>query len=130
MGLLTVGIFGFPFLGAVKDSFDAKAVQANQPALYEQYSSTKKFLSVVPYTSILASDAIGDASLSEEQSATLTKEVDKSARKTIKVAVSLPLTMAICFGLMVLWFKARGGYKPVDLFAGHEDDALEADPGV
>ena len=36
MGLLTVGIFGFPFLGAVQDSYNAKTVISQQPALIEQ----------------------------------------------------------------------------------------------
>ena len=37
--------------------------------------------------------------------------------------------MAIAFIIIILYYKRIGGYKPVDLFAGHEDDAKRSEPG-
>jgi len=41
MGLLTVGIFGFPFLGAVQDSYKAKAIMETEPAVTQAIIDNK-----------------------------------------------------------------------------------------
>lgn len=119
MGLLTVGIFGFPFLGAVKDSFDAKAVKANQPALFEQavkdeVAGTKKFFGI-QYETVNTAKLLDETTLPEKEKTKLETEIDKSARKTIRVAAVLPFIMAICFGLMLIWFRTQGGYRAIHL---------------
>ena len=115
LGLLTVGIFGFPFLGAVKDSYDAKSIRAEKPALYAKYGGEKKFFGVT-YPSIRAAEVFEDSSLAKLEKEALQEKVEhESARKTLRVAASLPFSMAICFGIIVLWFRFQGGYKPVVL---------------
>ena len=66
LGLLTVGIFGFPFLGAVKDSYDAKSIRAEKPALYSKYGGEKKFFGV-SYPSIRAAEVFEDPSLTDDR---------------------------------------------------------------
>ena len=113
MGLLTVGIFGFPFLGAVKDSYDAKTIHEHHPELYKKYSKEKVFFAV-PYNSIKIDEVIADTSLNEEKKEFLNTN-DQSARKTIRTATILPVIMAIAFLLIILYYKSIGGYKPVQL---------------
>jgi len=124
MGLLTVGIFGFPFLGAVKDSFDAKAVAAHAPALYSKYEIADKKFFGVSYNSIKANEVLADESLTDETKISLKTEIDKSARSTIKVAAVLPGTMAVAFLLIILWFKTQGGYRQI-----HLDTEGRSEPG-
>jgi len=135
MGLLTVGIFGIPFLGAVKTNFDAAALEENNPALYAKTEvvvneETGKSETVLKYAedknffgwghkSLKTDAALSDESLSDAEATTLKEKLDKSARQTIKVAASLPAIMAIAFILIILWYKSQGGYKPVRL---NEDD--------
>ena len=114
MGLLTVGIFGFPFLGAVKDSFDAKAVKEYNTVLYQKYVEEKEFFGV-NYYSINKYDVLKDSQLSKQEVGVLDKEIDKSARKTIKVAAYLPFVMAIAFILILIYYRFKGGYKPVEI---------------
>ena len=42
MGLLTVGIFGFPFLGAVQDHYNAKTITEQQPAIVQAAEANKQ----------------------------------------------------------------------------------------
>lgn len=135
MGLLTVGIFGIPFLGAVKTNFDANALEANKPELYAKtelvvneetgkseqkplYTEDKNFFGW-DHKTLKKDAALADESLTEEESASLLTILDKSARKTILVAAALPAIMAIAFLLIIFWYKSQGGYKPVQL---NEDD--------
>ena len=115
MGLLTVGIFGFPFLGAVKDNFDAQTVKQEKPALYDSYRIADRSFFGWRYDSIKANEVLADRSLSAGQKNDLRGKIDTSARKTLKVAAVLPLTMAIAFGLILLWFRSQGGYQVVYL---------------
>ena len=121
MGLLTIGIFGTPFLGAVKDSFDAQTVQKEQPALFEKYSEKKDFFGV-EYNSIKSGEVLADNSLTKEATKELEDNIDNSARSTLKVAAILPLIMAIAFILMLIYYKSIGGYKPVILGEAKEED--------
>jgi len=131
MGLLTVGIFGIPFLGAVKTNFDATAFEEAKPKLYAKTESVKnadtgkvedkllyaedKNLFGWNHKSLKKDAALADPSLSSEESASLLTILDTSARKTIKVAAILPAVMAIAFLLIILWYKSKGGYQPVIL---------------
>ena len=120
MGLLTIGIFGAPFLGAVKDNYDAQTTKENAPALYEKYKEQKNFFGV-SYHSIKFSDLEKEPTISNGEKAytqkgkELKEKIDTSGRKTLKVAAGLPVIMAIVFFLMMLYYKSKGGYKPIIL---------------
>jgi len=47
--------------------------------------------------------------------------VDKNQRKVLKWAAMLPLIMGVSFFFMILWYKSKGGYKPVELGAEEAD---------
>jgi len=139
LGLLTVGIFGFPFLGAVKDNFDAQTVKKEAPVLYEKYEIPDQSFFGWKYNSIKAGEVLADETFVAAEAATdaekaaietarteLKGKIDKSARRTIRVAAALPLTMAIAFGLIILWFKMHGGYKPIELQSEGPGEAAEA----
>jgi len=115
LGLLTVGIFGFPFLGAVKDNFDAQTIKTEAPALYQQYEIPNNSFFGWKYSSIKANEVLADASLNETSKTDLKSKIDLSARRTLKVAAVLPMIMAFAFGGMLIWFKSKGGYTVVKL---------------
>jgi len=58
---------------------------------------------------------LAEVELPAEDKATLETEIDKSARKTIRVAALLPFIMAISFGLILIWFRTQGGYRAIHL---------------
>jgi len=172
MGLLTVGIFGTPFLGVVADKFNSDIIKQEASALYEaksgedfvygkpdqnffgfKYDSVnaegllvddslltkkgkelKKIINSVPAESTKEQrDAAAKAQvelknlvtlqLNEKEGekvktaegAALTKAVQNNGRKVLKVAALLPAIMAVCFIILIIYFKMKGGYKPVVL---------------
>ena len=118
MGLLTIGIFGTPFLGAVKDTYDSKAVvaYAAEAEGFEaaDYVKEKTFF-FVTHDSVVKGDALADPALSEAQVAELDAQLNETSRATLKVAAAMPASMAVAFLLILLWFRSRGGYRPIEL---------------
>ncbi|MDA1044365.1 MAG: MFS transporter [Verrucomicrobia bacterium] len=135
MGLLTVGIFGFPFLGAVQDSYNTKTIKAAESALYQNVvDNNVKFKDVsnpenpkeVPiyqersffgysYDSVNTLEFKKLSAMSPERITVLDEKLTTTSQSALKVASILPVIMAIAFGLMLFYFKLKGGYKPVVL---------------
>ncbi len=118
IGLLTIGIFGAPFLGYVKTSFETQTVQAyaikeNIPQI-EKYITQEHFF-FIDYDAVVTNKVKQDDALSPAQLTALTAEIDNSARQTLKIAALMPLFMAIAFGMIIIYFKSKGGYAPVEL---------------
>jgi MFS family permease len=118
MGLLTIGIFGAPFLGAIKTSYDAETVAAYAKTVpvaeLESYISEAKFF-FVTYDSVKPSEVLEDSALTASQVEELTVKIGDNGRSTLKAAALLPLIMAIAFLLIILWFRSKGGYKAIEL---------------
>lgn len=128
MGLLTVGIFGFPFLGAVQDSYTIKAIEKSQPALISEYRSTKatfkneqgmdvpyighEALFGVPYETVKV-DAVKKSLTDAKALEVLEADLSQVGRGTLRIAAILPLIMAIAFLLIIIYYRMQGGYKPV-----------------
>lgn len=133
IGMLSVGIVGTPILGAFYDSQLSAQVQQISPAIYQDAQKEKNFFSTT-YIGIdegKAKQAAQDAGLSKEFAAA----TDESGRGALKTtALTFPLIMFICFGLISLYFRSKGGYKPVLLEDGgdniHQDPEGEAIAGV
>ncbi len=43
---------------------------------------------------------------------------EQAGRDVLRFAMWFPGLLFVAFGLIALWFKARGGYKPIELQAG------------
>ena len=133
MGLLTVGIFGFPFLGAVQDHYTTQTVVAQEAELFETVKaeertfvdktdpanpvdkpiySNKNFFGV-NYDSVNTGEF--SKLLAEDRQANLKDQLASTSQSSLKVAAVLPLIMAIAFLLVIIYFAATGGYKPVVL---------------
>lgn len=46
-----------------------------------------------------------------------------AGRYVLRFAAIFPAILVVSFAIIALYFRSIGGYKPVDLFKGHEDDA-------
>ena len=126
IGLLTVGIFGFPFLGAVQDHYNAKAITQTNPQLVQIIKSENRLyenkpiidetnLFGIPYTTIKTNAYLKQPEINPIEISKINIILSNTGRKTLRVAAWLPIIMAIGFSLMLLWFKKNGGYKPIVL---------------
>ena len=118
LGMLSAGLLGGPGLGYSKDRFTAEALQKDNPAVYEQVATkTSKFLFL---NEIHAVDgkAIEDAKAAsprtpDQQSIVTANEIGD--RHTLKADSFIPLTMAVIYLLLFLYFRMKGGYRTVSI---------------
>ena len=135
MGLLTVGIFGFPFLGAVQDNYKTEAVFDKFPTQFERVKTEDlKFEDTtdpanpvdvpiyqepnffgVRYESMNVPEFEKAVGLDEAQVAELAGTLETTSQQSLKVAAVLPAVMAVAFFLIIIYFTVNGGYRPVVL---------------
>jgi len=135
MGLLTVGIFGFPFLGAVQDNYKTEAVFEKFPTQFERVKTEDlKFEDTtdpanpvdvpiyqepnffgVRYESMNVPEFEKAVGLDEAQVAELAGTLETTSQQSLKVAAVLPAVMAVAFFLIIIYFTVNGGYRPVVL---------------
>ena len=133
MGLLTVGIFGFPFLGAVQDHYTTQAVVAQESEVFNSVKAenktfkdmtdpanpvdkpiyTNKNFFGVNYDSVNTGEFA--KLLDQERQAKLDDQLRSTSQSSLKVAAVLPMIMAVAFLLIIIYYAATGGYKPVVL---------------
>ena len=120
VGVLFLGVLGSPWIGYQQDQDMQKVLASNHTALHQRIVGEPKdsLFGKAPsldQAKIEALDAPAKQELEIAQAA--------SKRSMFSVIALLPAFMLVCYLGMFLYFKAKGGYKPVSL--GHAD---EADP--
>ena len=71
----------------------------------------------------------------DNQAAKLTSEIDEvrsgAGRSLALLDMAMfPAFMLVCYIILIVYFAARGGYKPVDLLKNVPDDQLPSEDGV
>ncbi len=112
IGMLAVGILGFPFIGGLEESSATQKLSASNPALYQSVTKESSYL-LGKYQAI-----------DPDKTATLTSDTDKAAIKTATTTgqfsalgkmAFFPLFMLAGYLALIAYFKTRGGYQPVQL---------------
>jgi MFS family permease len=121
IGMLSAGLLGGPGIGYNQDYFASANLKSAAPAVYEDYKSDSKnsFL-FFPEIQGLDGSKVGavrgksaaDRSVAESQ----VHEADLyGGRMALRVTAAIPATMAAIYLVLILYFKARGGYKQVHI---------------
>ena len=137
IGMMSAGMIGTPGLGYAKDRFAGEELLAQNPAAYEEYKadSPSQFLffeqvhgldgrklgdvqaNLAAARAQLTPDAKPRAAV-EELSAAEQAVYNASIvgdRKTLVADSAIPIAMAGIYLLLLLYFKAIGGYKVVEI---------------
>jgi len=122
IGMMSAGLLGGPGLGYAKDRFTAETLSASNSAVYDQYKAPtpSKFLffdAVVGLDGTKLSAAQTAATRTTEQQLVVDASITGD-RRTLKADAFIPMTMAVIYLLLLLYFKAIGGYKPVQIEGG------------
>jgi MFS family permease len=119
IGMLSAGLIGGPGLGYGKDRFAGEALQKADAAIYAEYKAEtpSTFLNLAS-TEAYGLDGKKLAAAKEATEKTpaqqLVVEADQQGdRATLKADAYIPLTMAVIYLLLMIYFKAIGGYKIV-----------------
>lgn len=126
MGMIAVGVFGAPFLGALQDQKLDQALNAERPAIHAQIVEAPQnfptirgldsgFTTVGPYRPL---DKARIDALPASEKADVNAIVAANKQKTLARFAVLPMLMALCYGALFLYFSSRGGYQAVDLGSG------------
>lgn len=121
IGMMSAGLIGSPGLGYAKDRFASEELEKANPAVYATTKSdtASKFL-VFREVHGLDGKKLGEIKAIEaskrtpEQQTVIASDMTGD-RRTLKADSFIPATMAVIYLLLLLYFKAIGGYKPVHL---------------
>ena len=119
IGMLSAGLIGGPGLGYCKDRFAGEELNKADAALYAEYKAPKasKFLNLEATAAFgLDGTKLGEAKDAKEKTPaqqTVVTADQKGDRATLKADSYIPATMAAIYLLLLLYFKAIGGYKTV-----------------
>ncbi|HAV12338.1 MAG TPA: MFS transporter [Opitutae bacterium] len=108
IGMLAVGILGFPFIGFLQESSVSSAVADELPAVYEQTSAESDYL-LGNYTVI---DATALAALPEAAQAEVAAIQERETQGALGKMAMFPAFILVVYIGLILYFKSKGGYKP------------------
>jgi MFS family permease len=123
-GMLAAGIVGTVVLGALQDSAASRGLRAHdgahQTQLAESYLVEKQGL-LGTYTAIDASRLEAAPDADRQTVAAVTGAAKKEALRDVAL---VPGLLVIAYLLLILFFRSRGGYRPVQL-SGETPPAAE-----
>ena len=135
IGMLAVGVLGFPLIGAIQANKEISEVaKTATPGLVENgevatdAKEGKSIYSIINYE--VLSDTAVDEKLADADDAA--KEAVAAARKgsapkALGSMTGFPLSMLIAYIGIYMYFRSRGGYKPIELGGSDESPAPGGD---
>ena len=135
IGMLAVGVLGFPFIGAIQANKEISEVANTAvPALVENgqvvsdAKEGKDIYKIINYE-VLSENAVTEKLADADQD---TKDKVATARKdsgpkALATMTVFPLSMLIAYIAIYMYFRNRGGYKPIELDGGNESPAPSGD---
>ncbi|MFC7337257.1 MFS transporter [Haloferula chungangensis] len=140
IGMLSVGLLGGPGLGYARDRFSAGELSEADAALYAEVKSAgpaSEFLGFEPVQPIdpkvlnpakdafaakvavergnAAEDVVAKAQTITAEQELIAKSDIQGNRKVLKFDSFIPAVMAVIYLLLMLYFRAIGGYKPLTI---------------
>jgi len=120
-GVFSGGLLGTTGIGYVQDYYSAAQLNQDAPALYQQYAAAdKKTFLFFPPTTGLDGTKTGAVLAKPAAELTATENTVRSAmifggRMSLKWTALVPAIMAVGYLALILYFRARGGYKQVHI---------------
>lgn len=125
VGMIGAGIIGAAILGFVQDKNIDKTLKSydevNNTVLHEDYVTDHK-------TSIFGDyQSVNLAKLSKapvEDKVSVVAIQDHAKKDALKTVALFPLGMLVCYILLALYFRSKGGYKPLTIAKEESVDTL------
>jgi MFS family permease len=112
IGMLAVGILGFPFIGYLQESTATQKLQVANPGLYEVVTVKKEYL-LGAYQAI---DPVKSAAIVEQKAEIqLANAATAGQFSALGKMAFFPAFMLAGYLALIAYFKTKGGYKPVQL---------------
>ncbi len=116
VGMLGIGIVGAVFLGNIQDKAIDKGVttfdEKNGTNLHETYVSQEKKGIFGSYYALNNTNLINAP---QEDKSAIEKIQGDAKKDALSTAAVFPTFMLICYIGLMLYFRSKGGYKPIEL---------------
>jgi MFS family permease len=113
MGMIAVGVLGGPFLGSILDRNLQKNLQSQEPAIYSMVATETDVKNYgMTYRPI---DKGKVDNLSDEQKKKVNDVTAETKQGSLKLVSLLPAAMFVCYLVLIVYFKSRGGYRAEDI---------------
>jgi MFS family permease len=115
VGMLGVGVVGAVLLGNIQDKEIDQNLKAKDASIHTAVAGKQE-------TSVFGTyQTVDDKKVeqSSDDAKKAVKEVRDGAKKSaLKTVAIFPVFMLVCYLILILYFKARGGYRAVDISHG------------
>jgi hypothetical protein len=122
IGMLSAGMLGSPGIGYTQDRFASQALRETDSAVYADVKSEQpnQFLFFPPVEGL---DGAKVADLPKESPAAdaVSQAIEYGRVMALKVTALVPATMAVGYLLLLIYFRAIGGYKLVEIGPGGKE---------
>jgi MFS family permease len=112
VGMISVGVLGNPLLGTLQDHFLDKTLAAQDAALHEKIAGAPQTKFGFTYQPL---DKTRIAALPPAEQATVEAVRTANNQSTLARVAVLPAIMFLCYLGLIVYFRARGGYRQVHL---------------
>ncbi len=129
VGMLSAGLLGGPGIGYLQDRHASQDLQANAPAVYEEYKAqgTNSFLFFAPVQGLDGSKAgpvmekAKDFSIELPPDEQAVRDASFHGGQTaLRITAAIPVFMALGFFYLIIHFRRAGGYKQIELTSQNE----------
>ena len=114
IGMLTVGIVGGPMIGKMQEDSVAKTLSKES---YDKISVESSYL-LGKYTAV---DPTKVNALEDKDK--INEEIKVAKQGALANITIFPIVMLICYIVLFIYFKGRGGYKTVDIDGASDREA-------
>jgi MFS family permease len=112
VGMIAVGVLGSPLLGVVQDHSLSRSLFTENAELHDRVVGSEQTKFGLTYRPV---DRSAVEILSDSEQVVVEHVRMLNNQETLGKISLLPATMALIFGGMVVYFRLRGGYRPVRL---------------
>ena len=112
MGMLSVGVLGAVFLGNIQDRRIDRELIAQNPALHAKIAAPEKASVFGKYQPV---DREKLAILGQDEKQVVDGVVASAKQNALMTVAVFPAIMLVCYLLLIIYYRSRGGYRPVEL---------------
>jgi hypothetical protein len=126
IGMIAVGVLGFPFIGALQEGTASSELKATSEQMAQTVLvESQKF--GFPYQAI---DPVKAKEVTDEEGQAALKAADKAGQFAALAKMAFfPAFMLLCYVILFVYFKSRGGYH-AQVLVGHKAVDEEYTGGV
>jgi hypothetical protein len=127
VGMLAVGVLGMPFIGLLQERATTNELKQQQPALYASVKADGEKQSVFGNYESIDPAKMSALPTTDQDTINVTEETAKKG--ALATMAIFPCIMLVCYLILIVYFRSRGGYE-AQVLAGHAAQDAEFTGGT